>query len=64
MSRLPTVLWLLGESLLDGFLSYRRYEHLRTRRVPHSVALKAAMADRPRAQVITKEIMPARPAHA
>jgi hypothetical protein len=59
------------ESLLEGLLQYRHYERLRTLRVPHSVALKSAMADRPQVRVVatepkvaTKEIMSVKPAHA
>ena len=69
MSRLLTALQLMPVSLLDGFLAYRHYEHLRTRRIAHSIALKAAMADRPQAvtrepAIATQKIMHARPAHA
>jgi hypothetical protein len=69
MSRLLIVSRLLCESLFDGLLQYRHYERLRTLRVPHSIALNTAMADRPRViaaepTVTTKAIMSAKPAHA
>jgi len=51
-------LWTMGAALREGLVAYRRYEHLKSRRIPHDAALRHALGMQPvpKEQVINNEV--------